>query len=226
MDKPVTWRALLLTGAASVLVTLAIMAASLALLLMLFLQPVTDDQGRTTSINLPEKLPFRITMPEGMIAKVTNPIEISVPLKDELSVPIRNAFTTEATIDARIPIDMNVRIDQRIPVDTSVDLETEIQAKVFGVWVKMPIKGSVPINLDVPVQAEIPVQQSIPLKLKTPVTVKLDEVFRVPVDTTLTSRARLLTPLVIEPEPMVIGIENGTMQWPRRAPSDAEPAPE
>jgi|GEM_PF-731951 polyphosphate kinase len=226
MDKPVTWRALLLTAAASVLVTLAIMAASLALLLMLFLQPATDDQGRITSINLPETLPFRITMPEGMTAKVTNPIKISVPLKDKLSVPIRNAFTTEATIDARIPIDMNVRVDQRIPVDTSMDLDTEIQAKVFGVWVKMPIKGSVPINLDVPVQAEIPVQQSIPLKLKTPVTVKLDEVFTVPVNTTLTSRARLLTPLVIQPEPMVIGIENATMQWPRRTPSDAEPAPE
>ncbi|TDT44258.1 hypothetical protein DES49_0358 [Halospina denitrificans] len=214
MDKTVTWRALVLTAIASVLVTLAIVAIVLMLLPMILLGLVTDDEGRTTSINLPEKLPFRITMPEGMTANVTNPVEISVPLKEKVSVPIRNQFSTEANIDTRVPLDMTVHIDQRIPVNTTLELDTDIQAKVFGVWMKMPIKGSLPINLDVPVTADIPIQQSIPLKMNAPVSVQLDEVFTVPVDTTFTSKTRLLTPLMIQPEPMVIGVENGTLQWP------------
>ena len=214
MDRPVTWRALLLTAIASVLVTLTIVAATVALLPVLLLQKATNGQEPVTSVNLPDPFPFRITMPEGMTANVTNPLEISVPVKKKISVPIRNRFSTDVRLDTRIPLDMTLHIDQRVPVRTTLELDTEIQAEVFGVWLDMPVKGNIPLNIDVPITANIPIQQSIPLELEAPVTVQLDEVFTVPIDTTINSTTRLLTPLIIQPDPTVIGLKNGALQWP------------
>lgn len=192
MAQPVTWRMLVLSNLITLVLTLAIIVFGV--------------------FWLPDRLPFRVTMPDGMTASVTNAVKIEVPLDERVSVPIRDTFSANARVDTDVPIRMTVRLDQTFPVKTTLDLDTRVQASIFGAWMTIPIRGKVPIDVDVPVKADIPIDQRIPLKLETPVSVDLDETLAVPMQTTFTSQARLLSPLTIQPEPLTLGIKEGTGQ--------------
>ena len=78
----------------------------------------------------------------------------------------------------------------------------------------VPIQMTVSVDQTIPVKADIPIDQRIPLKLETPVSVDLDETLDMPMQTTFTSQARLLSPLAIQPEPLVLGIEDRQLAVP------------
>ncbi|KAA8977828.1 hypothetical protein [Halospina sp. K52047b] len=211
MARPVTWRMLVLSNLITLLLTLLIIVSGI-----LWLPALLFSQGETggPTVQLPDRLPFRVTMPQGMTARVTNAVEIEVPLDERVSVPVRDTFNANARVDTNVPIQMTVSVDQTIPVKTTLDLDTRVEASIFGAWMTIPIRGRVPIDVDVPVKADIPVNQRIPLKLETPVSVDLDETLEVPMQTTFTSKARLLSPLAIQPEPLILGIEDRQLAVP------------
>lgn len=214
MRNAVTWRALLLTSAASILLTLAIVAAVLILFPMLLLREVASHDGNSLRFNLPEKLPVRVTMPEGMQATVSNPVDIRMPLKSPVSVPIEKTFTTPVDISADVPINMTVHFEETIPVRQELPVDTRVEARLFGVWTEFPVRGTVPINLDVPVSVDIPVSKRVSVDFTTPVTVHLDESFSVPAGTTFQGDTRLLSPLDINTAPLVLGFEQQTLSIP------------
>ncbi|PAV25103.1 hypothetical protein CF392_12690 [Tamilnaduibacter salinus] len=195
MPQPVTWRALLVSNLITLLIALTVVVAALFVL------------SRTLMDELPDgAMPFRVTLPEGMRARVTNDVDIEVPLKDTVRVPITETLSTQASVDTEVPVAMTVDVNQRIPVNTELRIDTSMEARILGVWTELPVRGSVPIEMSVPVSMSIPIQQTIPLKLDTPVSVALDEDLSIPVDTTFRSPVRMLSPLAIEAEPLVMGI--------------------
>ena len=211
MAQPITWRILLLSNLITLVLTLAIIVFGVLWLPALLF---SQEEGTGPTVQLPDRLPFRVTVPEGMTAQVTNAVKIEVPLDKQVSVPIRDTFEANARVDTDVPIQMTVSVDQTIPVETTLNLDTEVEASVLGAWMTIPIRGEVPIDVDVPVKADIPVDQRIPLKLETPVSVDLDETLDVPMETTFTSQARLLSPLAIQPEPLTLGIEDRRLAVP------------
>ncbi|XOZ32371.1 hypothetical protein ACMDCT_09140 [Halomonadaceae bacterium KBTZ08] len=211
MAQPITWRILLLSNLLTMLLTLLILACGALWLPALLLEQA--DSGSPT-IQLPERLPFRVTMPEGMTARVNNAVDIRVPLDERVSVPINGTFDARARVKTDVPIEMTVSLDQTLPIKTTLDLDTEVKARVLGAWMTIPIRGEVPIDMAVPVNADIPVSQRLPVELEAPVSVDLDETLEIPMKTTFTSRAHLLSPLSIQPDPLTLGFENRQLALP------------
>jgi hypothetical protein len=98
------------------------------------------------------------------------PIVADIPLKQNITLDIKNPIPVMAEIPIKIPISQTipVQITMTLPVDLKIPLHIPVNAKALITFPQtLPVKGRIPLNLDIPVR--------IPLS-KTPIKSKADSI--------------------------------------------------
>ena len=101
---------------------------------------------------------------------VNIPIVADIPLKQQITLDIKNPIPVSAEIPIKIPISQTipVQITLTIPVDLKIPLDIPVNSQaVISFPQTLPVKGRIPISLDIPVR--------IPLSA-TPIKPKADSI--------------------------------------------------
>ena len=98
------------------------------------------------------------------------PIIADIPLKQNITLDIKNPISILTDIPVKIPISetIPVKIQLTIPVDINVPLNIPVKSEAMITFpYKLPVSGKIPLNLDIPVK--------IPLSA-TPIKSKADSI--------------------------------------------------
>jgi len=180
-------------------------AALTSTLIILFLTFVPADliklriklKEQTINAQIAGSIPVRADINETFHIPFKSNLPIRVPIKQDLLVPFDNIITVPVEVDTYIPLDLTVHFETEIPVNSSVPIDTNVQTRVLGVPVSVPVKGQLPIRLVIPVEKDIPIHETLRLKFNSPVKAHLKNVFRVPIDTMVSSDIALDQKLTI-----------------------------
>ncbi|MEL0027882.1 MAG: hypothetical protein VW625_04350 [Perlucidibaca sp.] len=193
----------------------------------------------------------QVVKPVAVQAQVLNNLDIllngnlstTVPVNQEVTLPIKDTLHVMATMDNDIPIKMDVAIRDKITIEQDVPVDTKVEVNVLGAKIRLPVRGNIPIKMVVPVNLNVPVNQPVRMKFTAPVAVKLQQDLRVPlktdIATTIPLNSRMSVPvrepldaLVTIPQPLDTVITRAKLKIPlntlgfSRNPDDAAPAPQ
>lgn len=195
--------------------------------------------------------PFRASarVTEDLRIRIDERITTSVPVDEQLSLPVRDPLNIIAEFDAEVPIQLDVRVQDEISIDQVLEVDTVIEAKVLGDWQKLPIRGKIPVKATVPVDLLIPVDENVRLQFTAPVTARLQDNLEVPLKTTINTtipiQSEMSIPLLSDleaevtlpkDEPLDVLINYADLELPLRTlrlglkgeenqAADADPAP-
>lgn len=136
--------------------------------------------NQKATVVLPQPIPVTADILNDLAIVLDGKLTTTVPIDQNVTVPIKDTLHVMATLDHDVPIKMNVPIHDTIRVDQIVHVDTTVGVKVLGRTLTLPIKGDVPIKTDVPIQLEVPVDQLVHLKFTAPADVKLTQALNVP----------------------------------------------
>lgn len=180
----VSWRTLLWSalGLFSLMTTLAAGAGYWAWQ-NLVAQVALNDQAAL--VRLPSELAVRASVTNKVQVRVDQTLRVRVPVHETLMIPIKEAIPLMVNLDTSIPIDLDVPIQQTLHVDQVFDLDTQVQTKILGIPITVPVQGKVPVKADVPINLVIPVRKQLPISLSAPASIRLLEPLQAQVDTVL-----------------------------------------
>jgi hypothetical protein len=110
---------------------------------------------------------FMVTLNHGKNRLVNVPIVADIPLKQNITLDIRNPIPVMAEIPIKIPISQTipVQITMTLPVDMTIPLHIPVNAKaVISFPQTLPVKGRIPLNIDIPVRIPL---SATPIKSKS-----------------------------------------------------------
>jgi hypothetical protein len=183
-STPVTWRALLLTLLSLVLVISAL-AAGVTWWVWHTYAARVQLRDQSARIVMPRQLSVRADVRNMVAVRLDHDLPVQVPIKQTLSIPMRDPINLNVKVDTVVPIDLDVPVDQVIRVNQTIRLDTSVKTKILGFSVTVPIVGDVPLKADVPVKLSIPVHQRLPVSLTLPAQVQLSGPLPVKIDTVI-----------------------------------------
>jgi len=90
-------------------------------------------------------------------------------------------------------------VRERVSVDQVVHVDTQVQVRVLGRDLTLPVRGDVPIKAMIPVNLDIPVDQRVRVRFSTPADVRIDQPLRIPlkavIDTVVPVHSQLRVPV-------------------------------
>lgn len=95
------------------------------------------------------------------------PIVADIPLKQTISLDIKDPISVLADIPIKIPISetIPVKIELTIPVDINVPIDIPVKSEALITFpYQLPISGKIPLNLDIPVKIPL---SATPIKSKS-----------------------------------------------------------
>lgn len=110
---------------------------------------------------------FMVTLDHGKHKIVNIPIVADIPLKQNITLDIKNPIAVLADIPIKIPISQTipVQIKMTLPVDLKIPLHIPVYASALISFPQtLPVKGSIPLNLDIPVRIPL---SATPIKGKS-----------------------------------------------------------
>jgi len=137
-----------------------------------------EDQPATVSI--PQPIPIKADITNALSILLDGKLTTTVPVDQQIQVPIRDTLHVMATLDHDVPIKMTVPIRDTIPVDQIVHVDSKVSVFVMGRALTLPIKGDVPIKTQVPLSIDVPVDQMVHMSFTAPADVKLTQALNVP----------------------------------------------
>lgn len=142
-----------------------------------------------------QPLTIRLPAEKDLVLSTSNKIDVlmkgvisaQVPLQQTLSLPVSGTYNTEIRLDTRVPLETVIVYEGVIPIDTMADIEAKAPVNFQNVkkYKNLHFKAKLPMKLLLPVKLVVPVKQHIPLKYKGPLKVTIDHVIKTPVNTTL-----------------------------------------
>lgn len=172
--RPVTWRTLLVT-AAGLLGVLLVVSAGVAWWLVTNMEARFLIQDQRGWIRFPESLTVGTEIHDAVQVQVDQTIPAGVPVNQPLSIPVPDPIQAEVTVDTMIPVRMQVPVDDMLSIDQTIAVDAEVEVRVAGLPITLPIRGDIPIKADVPLQLMIDVDNQVPLQFTAPVTLRLPE---------------------------------------------------
>lgn len=144
-------------------------------------------------ITLPSPLPATVQMRQPLNITVDETLTARVPVQHDLDIPIKAELETIVAFNTQTPLKLDVKVKEKIVIDQTLLLDTIIRAKVMGVNMDIPIKGTVPIKTTLPLDLTLPINQPVDLRFTTPVTVSVDENITVPLSASVEANIPLRT---------------------------------
>jgi len=128
-------------------------------------------------------IPLNTEIDEIVKITINEVFPIKFPFHQDMVIPINETFNVPVELETNMPINMIVKFDSIIPVTLDVPIDSIFQAKVFGIPMSIPVKGTVPLFLNIPVRKDIPINENIKIKFKAPVKVVVNSEFKIPINT-------------------------------------------
>lgn len=155
--------------------------------------------NQKATVVLPEPIPVTADILNDLAIVLEGKLTTTVPIDQNVTIPIKDTLHVMATLDHDVPIKMNVPIHDTVMVDQLVHVDTTVGVKVLGKTLNLPIKGDVPIKTEVPINLEVPVDQMVHLKFTAPADVKLTQALNVPlkadIHTTIPLHSKMNVPV-------------------------------
>ncbi|WP_410209427.1 hypothetical protein [Aquirhabdus sp.] len=137
-------------------------------------------QDQKATVELPPVFPARAKILNNLDIMLQGKIETVAPVNQTITVPIDDTLNILATFDSKMPIKMNIPIKDTIPLDQVIHVDSQVQVKVLGRYITLPLRGDIPIKTAIPIELNVPVDQDIDLKFTTPLKAKLKQSLHVP----------------------------------------------
>lgn len=142
-----------------------------------------EDQA--VNIDLQEPLQAKVQIHDALDVDVTGRVKTTIPIRENLSVPIQQTLNPIVHFDNQVPIKTIIPVRENLIVDQNLAVDTKVKVRILGKDITLPLKGSIPIKLDVPIEMDVPLDQLVHLKFEVPVQADLKENLRIPLKTDL-----------------------------------------
>jgi hypothetical protein len=121
--------------------------------------------------------------------QVTHARGLDQPISTK-GIPVRlnEQLKLDVDFDTEVPLALTVHYQDRIAVKAQVPIDTTVETRVWGVTLRLPIKGTIPLDLSVPIQLDIPIEQQVRLKFTAPITARIDQTVHIPLRADLDAR--------------------------------------
>ncbi len=208
---PIRPAALVLVGAAVLLIWLMLMSVSVWYF-------YGHWEARLTLLNQPVQL----RLPPGMVAvaEVSAPLQtridmqpvVQIPIKQTIAVQVSEHLHATAHLKTIVPVDTSVTVEHVIPISTTLQMQVALRSWLPTMPVSVPITVNVPIKITVPVKADVPVDMDVAVSAELPpsLNIPIDTVFSVRphvkgmVTAYMTSQTAFSLLAPIEPFPLTI----------------------
>lgn len=144
--------------------------------------PLNNQQAQV-KINDPILVQANVLNPLNVAVKGT--LKTSIPIDQQIQVPVRDTVKPTVTFDHDVPIKVQIAVNNQIPIDQMVHINSNVQVKVLGKNISLPIQGDVPIKTVIPVNFKIPVDQNIRIRFVAPASATIDQRLNIPLKTTI-----------------------------------------
>lgn len=183
----VTWKHLILTSAALLLLMSAVaLAAGWWAWQNLAARVVLHEQN--VQIRLPKELAIEAEVSRKVQVQVDQTVPLRVPIKQDLDIALKQTVPMTVSIDTVVPIRMTVPVKQVIEVDQVIELDTQVQTRVLGISMTLPIRGKVPVKASVPIDLNIPIEHDLPVAMVRTAQVTMQAPLRAHIDTVIETR--------------------------------------
>lgn len=136
-------------------------------------------------IDLQEPLQAEVRIHEALDVEVKGRVNTSIPLREQLTIPLEQTLTPRVYFENMVPIKTMVPVNEILQVRQDMPVDTKVNVKILGKNVSLPLKGIIPIHLDIPLKLQVPLEQNVHLKFDAPIKTQLKEKIVVPLNTTL-----------------------------------------
>ena len=86
---------------------------------------------------------------------------------------------------------------ETVEVDQVIDLDTQVQTKVLGIAMTLPIRGKVPVKASVPIEMNIPIHHDLPVALVRTAQVTMQAPLRAHIDTVIETQVPIRQALAV-----------------------------
>ncbi|WP_028314807.1 hypothetical protein [Desulfatibacillum aliphaticivorans] len=114
--------------------------------------------------------------------KIEADIPIQFPVTSVVRIPIKETFLIPLNKTFPVMLDQPLRLKDTVKVRAIIPIDTEFEAKVLGVTMTVPVKGSVPLDIDVPLDQEIRIPNELMVMLQEPLPVSINQTVDAPLD--------------------------------------------
>lgn len=181
--------------------------------------------GQPARIAIESDLVVRVSPSENLAVAIDDTVHARVPVEQALAVDITQPIPLAVMLEGNVPIQMNLRVRDELAIDQSLMVDTVLQARVMGVWLRVPVRGEVPIRMRVPVDISVPVNDTARIAGRLPVRAyprePLHARLNTTIDTDVSIRGRLdatVSPLNATVrtslDPLAIRIEHADLRVP------------
>ena len=154
-------------------------------------------RDQQASVMIPDPMKVGIDILDDLDIELDTDLETSVPIDQRLDLAIREKMNVEVTLDDSVPIEMDVPLEKTIQLDQKIPIDGEVEAKVLGQWITLPVKGKLPVEADIPIDITVPVEQMVDISFTSPAEVRFLENLSVPLKTDIDTTIPLETDLSV-----------------------------
>ena len=131
--------------------------------------------------------PVKITIPikEVFLIPFKENLDVSVPVKGMIPIPIHHTFDFPVEKPIVINLDHSFPIKETLNVKTVVPINSTTNVNLFGINKNVDIKADIPVNFDFLLDHPFHFKEKMSLELTEPLSVYIDHTFNVPIDMTV-----------------------------------------
>ncbi|MBI9075342.1 MAG: hypothetical protein JEZ02_08025 [Desulfatibacillum sp.] len=168
-----------------------VLALALAIVLILFARELS--QIRQWQILVQKSLPITFakdfqldaTIDHEFPIKLDTEIPVQFPVTSVVRIPIKETFMIPLDQTFSVMVNKPFRLKDTVRVRAQVPIDIEVETKVLGVTMTVPVKGVLPLDIDVPLDQEIQIPGEIMVMLQKPLPVSIDQTVEAPLNFTV-----------------------------------------
>jgi len=137
--------------------------------------------NKELTASVDSEFPVNITFDHRFEIRFKKDIPLDIPIRAMLEVPLEETFQVPITDSISVKLDRGFFLDEELHVQTLMPLDTNVQTRLMGADITLPIKGSVPVDITFPLKQEIGIKGHLALHVTDPISVKVQQVLEVPI---------------------------------------------
>ena len=165
---------------------------ALALVLIVILGLVASELSRIRQwqVHLEKSLPITFTQDFRIDAainhefpiKLDTQIPVRFPVTSVVNIPIKETFMIPLDKTFPIVLDKPFHLKDTIKVRTQILIDTEVETKVMGIKMMVPVKGTLPLDVDIPLDQEIQITGELMVMLQEPLPASINQTVEAPLN--------------------------------------------
>ncbi len=139
------------------------------------------DLKKKITASVDSRFPVDIELDHRFHFRLQKDIPLEIPIRATLQVPVDETFSIPITDSFSVEMDSPLLIDEQIRVRSEVPLDMNVQTRIMGMDLSVPIQGAVPIDITFPLRQEVGIRRALTLRMTKPLPVRIRQVLEVPV---------------------------------------------